>query len=205
MRVFFFVIILLFLTGLPHLWVSVAVVVELLSSQLLSPLSKRTSVAFFGSPRLMMTESAAPLQSVSNSANKTKLSLTPYQLCCYKCRLIWCVMVTHNTKSLHTPTAPNEQTPLTSVVQSAARVLSLLGYVLLVVALEDVFTHDRGRATVHSGGVTAVPVPPACLEIEDIVNGEFQRGDGSAWCVHFVHILQRVSPFLVYFRVYPRI
>lgn len=72
-RVFFFVIILLFLAGLPPLWGSVVVVVELLSSQLLSPLSKRASVSFLGSPRLMTTGSVVPLESLISSATKSHL------------------------------------------------------------------------------------------------------------------------------------
>lgn len=89
-----------------------------------------------------------------------------------------------------------KQTPLTIFVKPATRVTPLLGYVLLVLALETVFKHRRGRIIPQSGGVTTVTVPPACLEIEDAVNSEFQRGDGSAWCVHFVHILQSFSPLL---------
>lgn len=84
--------------------------------------------------------------------------------------------------------------PLTTFEEPAARVLPLVGSVLLVVTLEAAFTHRRGRVILQSGGVTAVTVPPACLEVEDVVNSEFQRGGGSTWCVHFVHILQGVSP-----------
>lgn len=68
-RVFFFVIILFFLAGPPDLWGSVAAGEELLSSQLLSPLSKRTSVVFWDSPR-QMTEAVAPLHSGVKSANE---------------------------------------------------------------------------------------------------------------------------------------
>lgn len=91
-------------------------------------------------------------------------------------------------------TEGNHQNPLTAFVEPAARVLPLLSYVLLV-AVETVFTQRRGRVILQSGGMTVVTVPPACLEIQDVVNSEFQRGGGSTWCVHFVHIL-RLCPFL---------
>lgn len=86
---------------------------------------------------------------------------------------------------------------LTTFFEPAARVLPLMSYVLLVdvVAAETVFTQLRDRVILQSGGMTVVTAPPACLEIQDVINSEFQRGGGSTWCVHFVHIL-RLSPFL---------
>lgn len=90
-------------------------------------------------------------------------------------------------------------------MQPAARVLPLLGSVLLVLTLETVLTRGRGRLILRSGGVTAVTAPPACLEVEDVVNSEFQRGGGSTWRVHFVHILQtRKTPRLFFFFIYLR-
>ncbi len=87
--------------------------------------------------------------------------------------------------------ATNTPNFLTAFVKPAARELSLLCALLLVVALQTAFTRRRGRLILQSGGLTTVPLPPACLEIEDIINSEFQRGGGSTRCIHFVHILQR--------------
>lgn len=98
--------------------------------------------------------------------------------------------------SLHSPQLQIYQNPLTTFVEPAARVLPLLDSVLLLVTLETVFTRRRGRVILYSCRVTTVIVPPACLEVEDVVNSEFQRGGGSTWCVHFVHILQDVSPLV---------
>lgn len=90
--------------------------------------------------------------------------------------------------------------PLTTFCESAVQVLPLLGSVLLVVALETVFTHRRDRDILQPRGVTTVTGPPTGFQVEDVVNCEFQRGGGSTWRVHFVHILQCVSPAFVYFR-----
>lgn len=72
-RVFFFVIILFFLAGPPGVWRSVAAGGELLSSPLLSPLSKRedASVRFGDSPR-RMTDAVAPLRSGVKSAGEMR-------------------------------------------------------------------------------------------------------------------------------------
>lgn len=98
------------------------------------------------------------------------------------------------TATTTTTTTPPHRQPLTSLVEPAVRVPVPLDDALVVVTLETVFTRRCVRVILQRCAVTTAPVPPAGFQIEDAVNGEFQRGGGSAWCVHFVHILQRLGP-----------
>lgn len=83
---------------------------------------------------------------------------------------------------------------LTAFVQFVPAV----GFGPLQVALQNAaLTRRRSRDIVLSLGVTAVTAAPACFQVEDVVNGEFERGAGTTWCVHFTHILQCVNrPFV---------
>lgn len=88
----------------------------------------------------------------------------------------------------------NHSNPLTTIVEPAARILSPLPPVFLLVTLESVFTHHRGRFILLSSVAAAVTVPAARLQVEDVINCEFQRGCGSTWSLRFVHIHQGVNP-----------